>query len=122
MLIILFWMIVASIHFYRNVAYKYKIGEMLPFVFSVVSINFYIMCKMIISGIMIVQSNIDFNSRWDDPNFLLIVQFVMIIVGVIFVMYSTVFYIAVGPLLFENSKDIIFTHIEGNTILFENFL
>lgn len=46
----------------------------------------------------------------------------MIIVGIISAIYSSIFYLLVDPLIVDHFKDIIFTHLDGNQILFDNFL
>ena len=45
----------------------------------------------------------------------------MIIIGVAGVIYTTAFYLAIGPILFEKARENIFLHLEGNQMLYENF-
>jgi hypothetical protein len=46
----------------------------------------------------------------------------MIIFGTIFVIYCSILYITINPVIFENQKELIFSHLDGNQILFDNFL
>lgn len=53
---------------------------------------------------------------------MIIVQIALIGFGTIFVFFSSFLYIIIGPIIFEEMKEMIFMHIDGNQILLDNFL
>jgi len=45
----------------------------------------------------------------------------MIVFGLIGVIFSCILYSAIGPIIYEETKENIFLHLQGNTMLFDNF-
>lgn len=63
-ILVLFWLACAAIIFFRNVVIHCKIGEMIPFTFSVLSINLYILSKMISTGIDLADRSVKVNGDY----------------------------------------------------------
>lgn len=72
-LIVLFWLTSAAVIFYRNVVTDYRIGEMTPFTFSVIAINLYMLSKMVVSGVIILDTKIREDGKWNSPDILIVV-------------------------------------------------
>lgn len=120
-MVVLIFLLSAAVIFYKNIVNEYRIGELLPFTFTVITINLYVLTKMIVTGVVIARTYEIFHENSQVP-ILVIVQFIMIAVGAIVCIYSSIMYLAIGPLMYEAQKEIIFNHLDGNQILFDNFL
>lgn len=114
------WLIVASIVFLKNVTENFKIGEMLPFKFCVITINIYILSKIIVSSLTLLRTKGD--DTHQISGYMVIIQYSLLGIGLIGFVVSTICYLSLTPLVTASVTDKIFFHIEGNTILFESFM
>jgi len=111
-----------AIYFLRNVLSNYKIGELTSFLVTVFTLNAYLTIRMSTTGYHIYQKESNISTTLSNADLLEILQLAMIVFGMLGVFFSCTLFLVITPIIFEETKENIFMHLDGNIMLFDNFL
>lgn len=107
-------LVLGAFYFLRNVLHGFRIGEATSFFVTVLSLNAYMIVRMVTSGIKIYEQETGTEEDIGSNYLLLALQLVLIAMGLIGSIFCCCLISVIIPIIYEDTKNNIFMHLDGN--------